>query len=1761
MSQDFNTSTDYQFDSSNAGALDTPSSIVSDLMGGTVASVADFGTSVFNSFAPESYEVKTEDVLRRVSSNALRVYEENPDTIHTISMIGGAFIPSGLALKGMAGLRAGAKGMSWFSTERRAADLVRLEKLMLEGPAKTNEFKILKREIFGNKLRNDLTDAAAMEAATLIAMNDHPMMEDYFDDPIKNFGISMALGGGIGGVLGHIVERGAVQDTLAKSLSANVIDPVLDVIKSSKNSYMAGTGVAIHQENIKAIDKILAGVNEAEIAGDTTKGLLKEYASNFRQQQQVSMEQKLRDAFKGDFANAEEGTKQFIKDLVLQHPDFATADSLKIVRIGEGSKPVMGGKNVVEGQGFGDVFLEVKDKAGNVIKEKANLRIFLTELNGFVDPEDLKLVGRATALGTTAEDVARARPLTKGATRVPNNSAFFDIRGKIAPAVDKQYLDELGLIHHLKDEELAKVAVDPDDLPRLQAVLHEIKRRQAAGSTIFDQSIIITKKEPVYGQAALKQVLSEGGVAATHLDDMKALGNKNTYAQYNLANSLSGDAADMLNGWISSSGMGRMRKAFNDFLRPGKYSGAALSNDYDVALARQIYNAPEAVAFRKKMAEMSSTGDENGYVYLWRGMNKDPNGSNPVESYALDNTKAGNHGTAKMYKVQVKDIVGTFTDMAKDSDGLRRPEVLVSSPARPAEATIQVKGMTQKLSDASMATTYDEKLSIMDGFNLLLQKKYDLAKELIASGKSVHEAAIRTNIPVETVKAIQGSPSLDALQPYSMPWSSYTNMADLTEYLAPKNHPIAVKSNIKKKPWVEMQASMDKADMQRINDEVVSAMLMKSQSAVGRDIHELLFTDDMKKIVDIARADLGQINEFAVGNKFFMSSDAYSRKLGELGEVFGFIGKKVGGIANKHIESINNRLKDDFAAIAGNTEQSVELGTALAVRAAHPSSLGRVWYENKQFWYMAQETDAAGKVLKIPRALTFNGEQFVVTGKAVDSALNSMQGIGKEILETHQLKSSILGRRAFNDTGFWTPPANPRDKAIAYAHNKATGQTKLLMAKDADELRVVQAKFEEANRGLINNGTMEVFNKDSQEAINFLKGRTDDIMMSSADVEKVHSGSSAQALVRADASLLEDLINGYERVINAQTTSLVDISLSDITANLRSMAKVVDEYTNNQPFGKIAKVLNSKKNAPREIHNMLIGNKDLPDYTHWADLNNAFDTNASLLLNKVKTAWNNTVGREKLFTPRMSYEQFVEQAGLSGQTNPYTVFGDAAEEMWTVANKAVPKNEVKRLINTTNAWAATMALRFGELAQPLVNAMSLPILMTSNLMDHMPASYLGAHKIGKINPAEAMINGIRQMHSKHFKDLDDKWAEAGYFSPMVSEATQALKMQRVYEPGLISKAEKAIESDIVNWASKPADWSETMVRRTAMHTGYYMAKKLYPDLGESGATIFAKNFADRTVGNYHAAQKPVMFQGTMGTAMGLFQTYMLTLGQSLYRNVQLKNYKALGATMLTQSSVFGTQSLPGYGPISQIIGENFSDDHYDLTTGTVRALDDDVAKAVLFGLPSSLGPAFFTRGELEPRINTPLNVTQWPVFNMVGQTGSTIAGIGSALGSDNPIRGSLQALSLQSLSRPLARASELASGNSITKAGTTIQNEDDIYTFWGIASRVLSTRPTQEAMLRETEFARRTYETADREARQKLMTKLRTAIRSQDLSNDQMEQFALEYMDKGGTPAGWRAALNKAVLEVPTGYLEPLRDKLKPDSGLNMMIDMMDGVE
>ncbi len=1749
--------------------LDQQSSVVADLTGGAVAAVADFGASVWNSMPGTDY-VDTGDILSRVSNNALRVYDEHPDAVHAASFIGGMFLPTGLALKGMGALRAGVKGASWFSNAGRAESLAKIDKLFLEGAAATSEYRAAKMAFYGRGLANQVTDAAAMEFALVGSMSAHPLMEDYMKDPVKNFGISLAIGGVIGGTIGHIVDRFALGKLEHAGESAIVQDLTKDLTTVHPAEQYANQIVA-HEANIETLQKIIQ--NKGAVVANSTEGLAVEVANKYL----LSTKAAQNEAFESMLAPE-------VLASVKANPDVRDTMMKMVVEggftgaseVGYLTQKLDGAGNVMNIEAGKDGFLSKlvfgkkkqtfvdADTGVETVKESLIDVAYSPEFGRFYDIKQVKHYGRARDLGISAESMAK----NTGDFRLPNTDIAEEMLSKNAASIDAHWLGTLKAVDEMSVAQVKNIVLSGDDLPLRNALLARINKEPEAFS---NHTWKVTDNKPNFEAFTTEVIKSQAanGVKATHLGDLKAFTTPAEMAdKYDLhtISKVRGekDVHQVLDDWINGNKK-PMQQAMEEARLNSERAGV------ESLVGTKIYNAPESIALRKQFA---ANADADGYVYLYRGLHKGKAvGHGLLDSYTTDISKASEFGTPQLYKVNVDDIVTGVIDKL----GYRKNEIIVRAgtlESHASPATIPVAGSSQGKAVVTKISTGVTEHDAIGLSNQLIQGKDSTISSMLEQGLPMETIAIRTNTPLDTIKTFSLSPEGTSIIDIDNAFghAEYNAASKIPEYLDTTKRTLRVKSDIAKQKYSEVKANLDGNSKFNMHNEITSAVLAQSESAFARELGSYYFSPERQPLLGMLRGKLSEFVNGGAGNRFLTSSDHFTRNMGDVGMIVNTMGKDIVKKTNNAIDTVLQPLNFNYARINKDAVALAEYNTAVNVNA---SIKGWRTFQDGQFWTRVASKDLEGNTVMTLEPVLYQGKEFKVVSESVLDTFESHQRAGRELYAMKNTINKVLGKPDMSDIGLWLPAFNPKDKFIAYVHNKTDDTTRLLWGNTAEELNSAKLAFEATVPAGRLGKEITVVTKADQGIWNTLNGRLDPMTMEVANISMQHSGSSAGAIVKANTDIMGEIAGGYQHYIGSHMRQIAELSMHDIMDGLTRMSQYNLRMIEGQTLSPVAKVLSQPKDTANVIKNTILGNSNLNEYSSWRQVNQSFETGLSATMTKVGQIFNEAVRPllpsfrsakreiEAGDLARMDYETLSKKMEAVGAVNPWANFDDEAAKIFGLAKLTDSKDTSKRVIYASNALAATIALRVGELAQPIVNAMSLPILTGLAAAHDMPATFMGiARGSAKVGGVQVMYEGARAMHDPGFDKLRKLWGELGYFDPHISEANNTLKLARSFDRGAITQVEKALDSNLVRILSKPADWSESLVRAQTMHTGAVLAKRLYPELDDTGITIFARDFMDRAVGNYHSAQRPVFFQGTMGVAMGLFQTYMLTLGQSVYRHLEMKNYKALGTAALTQVGIFGGASMPGFNQISEGIGTHFSDNNIDLTTGTYRAIGDKAADALLYGLPSSMGPAFYTRGEVAPRVPNPLvgGLQSMVGVNFVMQTADMVSHVADSLKADNPnmARTLGEALSMQSMSRPLARMSEVATGYSVTRKGNSVSVPEDVWTPVGVMSRILSTRPLEEAKVRQAMHLNTLYGAADHDGRQQVEIKLKTAIRSDSLTDAKISSMAEEYMRKGGTAQGWRSAVNTALGQTNMTGRESLAHKLKPDSPLNHMLNGMD---
>lgn len=1055
-------------------------------------------------------------------------------------------------------------------------------------------------------------------------------------------------------------------------------------------------------------------------------------------------------------------------------------------------------------------------------------------------------------------------------------------------------------------------------------------------------------------------------------------------------------------------------------------------------------------------------------------------------------------------------------------------------------------------------------------------------KSLSIQGHGVESISIRTAIPEETVAKIIAEEPLS-----NVGLSKYSSVENIEEAILQSKRSLQISTNLNKVPSAELRANLAARNLQADSKGLLEYYMTTSSSEVVQEIAKAFSFAEHKYLTEIMNNKIDDVSHSGLGNTFFRSVNSVLERFGEAGTIATNLGKKTIDLQNHAKDLFQKPIVEVANKIIKNEVELIELNTAINLNA---SAAGKRLYAHGKLWTPAEGVpirdfiaasklskeefavwikgpiDANGNFLKpMGESIKYNFQEYEIKSANVRIMMEKLQDYGRHMYELKNTYKRALGADALSDIGFWVPSFSPVGKHIAYLEDLVTHKTTMMYARSPAELKEAVGKYTQAlyASGERSEATTRVIWKEMQADFNKVASRHDPMYMEMADLSKQHGGSSAATLPSTNTTVIQEIINGYDYHVTRGVEDIVQVHLDKTMEQLRNLSENSRIGYDKNVQG-VKKYIDKPVDAGQVVRNAILGKSNLSEHGAWAEWQQRGQVYTDMLLENLADIFSPILKAGGNKRTAQDWEKISQEMEKKGIVNPFAVLEQASPGFG--ADKFISEGSVRgtqltsRAITLSNGLAATMLLRFAELGQPLVNAISLPILTSGAVNRKMAASFAGValDPNAKFTTTRLLLDGVRLlMHPTE----GPKWSKLGegrnLFKAIISEATELMHAQKQLEPGAMKYIEDALESILVKIMSKPSDYSETMVRKVSFFTGINMAKQAYPGISDIGAMTFARNFMDESIGNYYSAQRPAAFHGTFGTAMGLFQTYMLTLGQQFYRGIESRNWAALGKQLLTQSTIFGATSLPGFHQVSEAIATHFSDNHIDLTTGTFRAIPDTEANILLYGLPSSLGAGVTTRGDIQPRVPNFLGgVQNIAAVNFATQTFKALDRVAEAAftADKNTGRAMLEAISLQSMSRPLARWAELLNGSSITSKGNIVASGNDLYTPLGITSRILATRPLEEIKLREADHVNTLYRSIDSEKRGKVTKALKTHIRDGDLDQDKLGELQYEYM-RSGSPSGWRSAVNTAMTQQTLGGYGYVKHQLGPDNPLQQMLE------
>ncbi len=538
------------------------------------------------------------------------------------------------------------------------------------------------------------------------------------------------------------------------------------------------------------------------------------------------------------------------------------------------------------------------------------------------------------------------------------------------------------------------------------------------------------------------------------------------------------------------------------------------------------------------------------------------------------------------------------------------------------------------------------------------------------------------------------------------------------------------------------------------------------------------------------------------------------------------------------------------------------------------------------------------------------------------------------------------------------------------------------------------------------------------------------------------------------------------------------------------------------------------------------------------------------------TAYNTTKGLMRRAKTKQDFSQvakYMQSAGL-----PATYTPDVAKYLHE--NAKVSDQVLSEVIPASNGAIATMMLRM-DYIQPIVTAMSTPITalpelahliksipdlakqqaVKNSLRTGIPRTEeelaAGAKQHGMFSNTKLMFQAAKDYWQK--PELVEKYTELG-LTPSIVQEMREQAARIALDPALLKEAggkEKylGMVTKAVNVLSTPADKTEGFVKFVAARTADLALEAA--GITDDAIRVTAMNtYVKRVHGNYSYAQRPQMFQGFAGQAIGLFQTYQFNMIQQMFRHIGDKEVSNAMAMVGLQAGIFGTQSLPGFQAMNQHIGER-SKEGRDFYTGAADILGNDASEWLLYGAGSNFtkpmhsainymtgmdtqaqGIALFTRGDMTPRtpILLPTSIEDMPVVNLTTKFINNVLDSADALTDGVGVSQVFaDALAQNGVNRPLSGIGQMLGGAKVTSKGGLIAAQQDL-DWWQGLTKLAGTSTLDEAIATQHYYRAKGYDTYRREQINGLGVRTKEMMRAGQWDDRTYRDMFQKYADLGG---------------------------------------------
>ena len=335
------------------------------------------------------------------------------------------------------------------------------------------------------------------------------------------------------------------------------------------------------------------------------------------------------------------------------------------------------------------------------------------------------------------------------------------------------------------------------------------------------------------------------------------------------------------------------------------------------------------------------------------------------------------------------------------------------------------------------------------------------------------------------------------------------------------------------------------------------------------------------------------------------------------------------------------------------------------------------------------------------------------------------------------------------------------------------------------------------------------------------------------------------------------------------------------------------------------------------------------------------------------------------------------------------------------------------------------------------------------------------------------------------------------------------------------------------------------------------------------ANEYIQLFVNKTQGNYLHSQRPIVFQGVVGQAISLFQTYQFNLMQQLFKYVGEGDKKSLAMLLGLQGGIYGMQGLPAFNFLNTHIVGNASGNtqHKDLYYASYSVFGKQLGDWLMYGagsnalqlIDSQARVNLYSRGDINPRQITvlPTSIEDIPVVSASVRFVKNIWQVGERLADGGAFWATMsQAIEHNGFSRPLSGLAAIAQGYTTTNQASLLTASQD---FWNIStvSRVAGGRPFDEAVALDALYRINAYKAKDASKIQELGSAIKTSVvGNKTPSAESMETFAKEYAKSGGRIENFNRFYTNTMMSANRSQVNKIGENLNTPFSRQLQIIM-----